>query len=193
MRCSAVAGRRGAGRAGRYPAQRRYAVRRRLPATISRPSILRQRRSCARPRSISRSMSAGDLQGGESFSILHGDMGWRLYEISTVVMDDATSGTITFNPPLRQAIFGWHGSSSIGRAARCGWRKPTRWTCRSRPGHSTGQRAIRRDVPMIFNAAELAALESGRRSASGYSSGSRPIRSCGSGSAPAISSRASTL
>jgi hypothetical protein len=45
------------------------------------------------------------LVGGESFSILHGDMDWRLYEISTVVMDDATSGTITFNPPLRQAIF----------------------------------------------------------------------------------------
>lgn len=47
---------------------------------------------------------AGELMGGESFSIDHETMGWRLYEIATVLMDDDTMGTITFNPPLRQAI-----------------------------------------------------------------------------------------
>lgn len=47
---------------------------------------------------------AGDLQGGESFSILHETLGWRLYEIATVDMDSDTEGTITFNPPLREAI-----------------------------------------------------------------------------------------
>lgn len=47
---------------------------------------------------------AGEFQGGESFSILHETRGWRLYEIATVVMDSDTEGTITFNPPLREAI-----------------------------------------------------------------------------------------
>ncbi len=45
----------------------------------------------------------GQLMGGESFSIDHPIMGWRLYEIATV---DANSSfaAITFNPPLREAI-----------------------------------------------------------------------------------------
>lgn len=47
---------------------------------------------------------AGELQGGESFSINHPTMGWRLYEISTVDMDTETTGTIRFNPPLREAV-----------------------------------------------------------------------------------------
>lgn len=47
---------------------------------------------------------AGDLVGGESFSILHGTMGWRLYEIRTVVYSDDTHATITFRPPLRQEV-----------------------------------------------------------------------------------------
>lgn len=46
---------------------------------------------------------AGELMGGESFSILHETLGWRLYEIATVDVDEA-GGVITFNPPLREAI-----------------------------------------------------------------------------------------
>ncbi|MHC2578234.1 hypothetical protein ACVI1J_009676 [Bradyrhizobium diazoefficiens] len=49
---------------------------------------------------------AGELIGGESFSILHETLGWRLYEIATVDMATDTEGTITFNPPLREAIGG---------------------------------------------------------------------------------------
>lgn len=47
---------------------------------------------------------SGELVGGESFSIEHSTMGWRLYEIATVEMADAESGVITFNPPLREAV-----------------------------------------------------------------------------------------
>ncbi|MCK1503858.1 hypothetical protein [Bradyrhizobium sp. 18] len=47
---------------------------------------------------------AGELMGGESFSIEHETMGWRVYEIATVSMDDGVAGTITFMPPLREAI-----------------------------------------------------------------------------------------
>lgn len=47
---------------------------------------------------------AGELIGGESFSIDHPTWGWRLYEIATVDMTSETEGTITFNPPLREAI-----------------------------------------------------------------------------------------
>jgi hypothetical protein len=31
-------------------------------------------------------------------------MGWRLYEIGTVVYTDASHAVISFNPPLREAI-----------------------------------------------------------------------------------------
>lgn len=44
------------------------------------------------------------LQGGESFSIEHPTMGWRLYEIGSVTVVDDTHSTVTFNPPLREAI-----------------------------------------------------------------------------------------
>lgn len=46
------------------------------------------------------------LWGGESFSINHATMGWRLYEISTVFMDedDPAAGVITIMPPLREAV-----------------------------------------------------------------------------------------
>lgn len=47
---------------------------------------------------------AGELLGGESFSIQHDTMDWRLYEISTVDMTSDNTATITFNPPLREAI-----------------------------------------------------------------------------------------
>jgi hypothetical protein len=47
---------------------------------------------------------AGELIGGESFSIAHDTMDWRLYEIATVDMTSSTTATITFNPPLREAI-----------------------------------------------------------------------------------------
>ncbi|WP_035675108.1 hypothetical protein [Bradyrhizobium liaoningense] len=47
---------------------------------------------------------AGELMGGEAFSINHPNLGWRMYEISTVEMSDTDSGYITFNPPLREAV-----------------------------------------------------------------------------------------
>lgn len=46
----------------------------------------------------------GSLQGGEAFSILHETMGWRLYEIATVVYTDDTHATVTFMPPLREDV-----------------------------------------------------------------------------------------
>jgi hypothetical protein len=46
---------------------------------------------------------AGQLMGGESFSINHPTMGWRMYEIATVQIV-ATDTVITFNPPLREAV-----------------------------------------------------------------------------------------
>ncbi|MGY3607678.1 MULTISPECIES: hypothetical protein [unclassified Bradyrhizobium] len=47
---------------------------------------------------------AGALLGGESFSIEHPTFGWRLYEIATVDYTDDDQATITFNPPLREAV-----------------------------------------------------------------------------------------
>jgi hypothetical protein len=47
---------------------------------------------------------AGTLLGGESFSIRHGNLSWRLYEIGSVVYTDASHAVISFNPPLREAI-----------------------------------------------------------------------------------------
>lgn len=47
---------------------------------------------------------AGDLMGGESFSIQHPTMGWRLYEIATVDQSSDTFASITFNPPLREVV-----------------------------------------------------------------------------------------
>lgn len=44
------------------------------------------------------------LQGGEAFSILHPTFNWRLYEIASVTPIDATHVSVTFNPPLREAI-----------------------------------------------------------------------------------------
>lgn len=47
---------------------------------------------------------AGDLVGGEAFSIQHPTMDWRMYEIATVDMVSDTEANITFNPPLREAV-----------------------------------------------------------------------------------------
>jgi hypothetical protein len=44
-----------------------------------------------------------DLQGGEVFSIQHSTFNWRLYEIATVDQTGSVA-TITFNPPLREAV-----------------------------------------------------------------------------------------
>lgn len=46
----------------------------------------------------------GPLMGGEAFSIDHETIGWRLYEIATVVYSDETHATVTFRPPLREAV-----------------------------------------------------------------------------------------
>ncbi|ULK98839.1 hypothetical protein [Bradyrhizobium sp. I71] len=48
--------------------------------------------------------NSGALLGGESFSIEHPTWGWRLYEIATVDMVSDGEATITFNPPLREAV-----------------------------------------------------------------------------------------
>lgn len=45
-----------------------------------------------------------DLLGGECFSILHPTFGWRLYEIGSVTKIDDTYTSVTFNPPLREAV-----------------------------------------------------------------------------------------
>jgi hypothetical protein len=47
---------------------------------------------------------AGELLGGESFSIEHPTLGWRLYEIKSVDMVSDSEGLISFNPPLREAV-----------------------------------------------------------------------------------------
>ncbi|WLB14981.1 hypothetical protein [Bradyrhizobium japonicum] len=47
---------------------------------------------------------AGQLMGGESFSIEHEAAGWRMYEIATVDQVDDSHATIAFNPPLREAV-----------------------------------------------------------------------------------------
>jgi hypothetical protein len=44
------------------------------------------------------------LQGGESFAIEHATYNWRMYEIATAVPIDDVYTTITFNPPLREAV-----------------------------------------------------------------------------------------
>ncbi|WLB43014.1 hypothetical protein QIH93_20930 [Bradyrhizobium ottawaense] len=49
-------------------------------------------------------VEAGELVGGEAFSIEHETAGWRLYEIKTVDARDDGQATITFNPPLREAV-----------------------------------------------------------------------------------------
>ena len=71
------------------------------------PSIINIVASAAVLRSVSLDITinyAGALYGGESFAIYHSTLGWRLYEIATVAMTSVTEATITFNPPLREAI-----------------------------------------------------------------------------------------
>lgn len=43
------------------------------------------------------------LGGGEAFSILHPEHGWRRYEIKTAI-EDGGNTVITFGPPLREAV-----------------------------------------------------------------------------------------
>lgn len=49
-------------------------------------------------------LQCGQLLGGESFSIHHQSVGWRLYEVATVVYSDASHAQVTFLPPLRADI-----------------------------------------------------------------------------------------
>lgn len=46
-------------------------------------------------------LNCGPLNGGESFSINHPDVGYRLYEIATVFYSNPGRAIVTFNPPLR--------------------------------------------------------------------------------------------
>jgi hypothetical protein len=48
--------------------------------------------------------NCGPLQGGELFSIRHPTFDWRMYEIGSVTPIDGTHVTVTFNPPLREAV-----------------------------------------------------------------------------------------
>lgn len=49
-------------------------------------------------------INCGPLVGGESFSVRHPTMNWRLYEIGSAVMIDSTHAQVTFNPPLREQV-----------------------------------------------------------------------------------------
>lgn len=49
-------------------------------------------------------LNCAQLVGGESFSINHPAVGWRLYEIATVEQVDGMHAVVTFNPPLREAV-----------------------------------------------------------------------------------------
>ena len=62
---------------------------------------------------------AAALIGGESFSVFHAGAGWRLYEIGTVTYDDDDEAlaTITFRPPLREAVV--HGDQLEFDRPRC--------------------------------------------------------------------------
>lgn len=44
------------------------------------------------------------LLGGEWFSIEHPTKGWRAYNIATVTDQTDTTATVTFRPPLREAV-----------------------------------------------------------------------------------------
>lgn len=44
------------------------------------------------------------LLGGEWFSIQHATKGWRAYKVRTVEAQDAGTATVTFRPPLREAV-----------------------------------------------------------------------------------------
>lgn len=44
------------------------------------------------------------LIGGEWFAIEHETKGWRAYNIATVEAQDETTATVTFRPPLREAV-----------------------------------------------------------------------------------------
>lgn len=48
---------------------------------------------------------ARQFQGGESFSVDHPTLGWRLYEIATVKQNEQFA-VVTFNPPLRESVPG---------------------------------------------------------------------------------------
>lgn len=49
-------------------------------------------------------INCGALVGGEAFSICHPTYNWRMYEIASAVVIDSTHVSITFNPPLREAV-----------------------------------------------------------------------------------------
>ncbi|MBN9007236.1 MAG: hypothetical protein J0H40_17700 [Rhizobiales bacterium] len=53
---------------------------------------------------VLKQLNCADLQGGESFSIQHESFGWRLYEIGSVDKIDDLFTSVTFNPPLREAV-----------------------------------------------------------------------------------------
>lgn len=60
-----------------------------------------------RATSLTLAFLAGDaLRGGERFAILHAVNNWRLYEITTVVLDDDGNSVVSFEPPLREATPG---------------------------------------------------------------------------------------
>lgn len=45
-----------------------------------------------------------ELLGGEWFSIDHPEKGWRAYNIATIVSQSDSAATVTFGPPLREAV-----------------------------------------------------------------------------------------
>lgn len=51
-----------------------------------------------------RMVSGSPLEGGESFSIFHPTMGWRLYEIGASVQQDSGDFIVAFGPELREDV-----------------------------------------------------------------------------------------
>lgn len=47
---------------------------------------------------------ARPLIGGEAFSIKHATKGWRAYRVVAIAAQDSDSATVTFRPPLREAV-----------------------------------------------------------------------------------------
>jgi hypothetical protein len=73
----------------------------------AQPAIVVQTVGEAALRDVSLTMhfiAGSPLRGGEVFSIEHPTANWRMYEVTTVTIDDNGDSVVTFEPPLREAV-----------------------------------------------------------------------------------------
>lgn len=73
----------------------------------SQPAIVAQTVGAAALRDTTLTInliSASALRGGEVFSLYTANQGWRMHEITTVVIDGNGHSVVTFEPPLRDDI-----------------------------------------------------------------------------------------